>query len=922
METAKKEYLNKKTTKEVLMNRFTLLASSISLALALPALSVYAQEAPAEEAKEEQKLERIEVTGSRIKRTDMEGIAPVSVISTEDLETSGFDSFEELLQASIGNFGRTIEGNESSWTQGAHTINLRGMGANRTLVLVNGKRIPQYPTATGGSTTFVDISTFPSSAIERVEVLSGGASAIYGSDAIGGVVNIILKDSYEGSAIDLRTTATHEGGRERHRASFTTGIQSSLGQTMLVADFALDETLRYKDRDFTSRWGIDQAVLGSSTSLRFDDRQKFFHDTSKVRPTEEQCHDVLGEYAMWYPADVSSTQCRVDATSEKGLHSGKKEANLVMNHSAVLDSGWGINWLLQASHKVSERANGHKGISPDIFMDKNNPGNYSYDASDFDESVEFRLRRRMVDYGNRRDYRGSQYNYTQSLSLNKSFGDYDLDLTWSYGKATFFRRGTNQVLADKLLEIISFDPNDSNNPDKWYPLDKLTEEQQQHIYAETLTDAGSGLNQFMGVFSGDLFDYYAGTAQFALSGEWTKEWYFDEKDENTIAGNLLGQGGTQGRGERKRYAIAAEASIPLLNTLGGQTMEASIATRYDYYDDESSVGGAFTPQLGLMYRPNESLLLRANAGKSFRAPDMHRLYAGISRSFSSTNYYVDPNHPVDDSDRFESISAGNTDLKEEKGRFFNLGAVFQVGENFSGMLDFWHVSLRGAVYTESVDRILSDSYYNRTGEYTSCNDMTNLGFIMQQPEGQDYADILCVRRGTINSAYEASRGIDLELAYSWKTEDYGNFRLRTRASKTLKKEYQAFEDSPIYEETESDYLAKWKGDVSLRWSRSKWSSTLSYYYIGTAMGEDDWNVDGESVRLASKLGTFNRVNWTTSYRLAKQHRVNFAISNLFNRMPPEYIEGHPYRNSSPYFLRSQGYNVLGRMYTLSYRYTF
>src|SRR5690554_7181551 len=126
----------------------------------------------------------------------MEGVAAVTVITAEDLEQSGFTSMEDLLQASIGNTGRTIEGNESSWTQGAHTINLRGMGANRTLVLVNGKRIPQYPTATGGSTNFVDISTFPSSSIERVEILSGGASAVYGSDAIGGVVNIILKRSY------------------------------------------------------------------------------------------------------------------------------------------------------------------------------------------------------------------------------------------------------------------------------------------------------------------------------------------------------------------------------------------------------------------------------------------------------------------------------------------------------------------------------------------------------------------------------------------------------------------------------------------------------------------------------------------------------------------------------------------------------
>lgn len=900
------------------MKKLTLLASSMSMIFALPT-SVLAQQTDTTEAQE--KVERIQVTGSRITRADMEGVAPVTVITAEDFEQSGFTTIEDLLQASIGNAGRTIEGNESSWTQGAHTINLRGMGANRTLVLVNGKRIPQYPTATGGSTSFVDISTFPSSSIERIEILSGGASAIYGSDAIGGVVNIILKRSYEGSAINLRGEATHEGGRDRQRASFTTGFTTDLGQTLFVADFANDAMLRAGQRDFTNRWGVDGNNLGSSTSRRFQDRSRYYHSERDVFPTEQQCHDVLGEEALWYSADVTSTQCRFDTLTTPQLNSAKKEYNVVVNHAKDFTSGWDLNWLLQASDRTTLRGNSQKGISPDIFMDRNNPGTYSYDASDFASSYEFRLRRRLVDYDKPRDYKGDQKSYTQSLSLSRSIGEYELDLTWSYGKSTFFRRGTNQILADELLNVISFDPADSANPEKWYPLDRMTAEQAERLYADTLTDAGSGLNQYLAVLTGDLFDIYAGPVQFALSGEWTKEWYFDEKDENTLSGNLIGQGGTQGRGERKRYAVAGELAIPLLDTISGQSLEASLAVRYDYYDDLSSVKGAFTPQAGIMYRPNENWLFRANAGRSFRAPDMHRLYAGVSRSFSSTDYHIDPNHPAEP-DRFESISAGNTDLKEEKGKFYNIGAVFQLNENFSGMIDFWDISLRGAVYTESVDRILSNPYYDRTGEFTNCSELTNLGYIMQQPSDQGYSDVFCVRRGTINSAYEASRGIDLELAYAWKTDEYGSFRLRSRISRVLKKEYQAFDDSPLIEETENNYLQKWKGDVSLRWSYEKWAANVSYYYLGTGTGVDSWNIDGQLTPTTSKLGTFNRVNLNASYRPNKQHKITAGINNLFNTMPPEYALGHPNRNSAPFYLSNNGYNVIGRVYTLSYEYRF
>lgn len=908
------------------MSKPAAIASAISIALfagiTTPAFSQEtAGDTRATGTEEIGELDRIAVTGSRIRRTDYEGVAPVTVITTEDIEQSGFTSVEDFLQAAVGNVGRTIEGNESSWTQGAHTINLRGMGANRTLVLVNGKRIPQYPTATGGSTSFVDISTFPSSAIERVEILSGGASAIYGSDAIGGVVNIILKQSFDGSAINLRGETTHEGGRDRQRASFTTGINSRFGQTMLVVDFAHDEVLRQGGRKFTNRWGVDGNNLASSTSLRFQDRDYFYHDVRDVFPTEEQCRDVLGEYAVWYPLDVSSTQCRFDTLTTPGLTTGKKEYNVVMNHSKEFNSGWDVNWLLQASDRTSTRANSEKGISPDIFMDRNNPGVYSYDAADFDDPVEFRLRRRLADYGQLRNYTGEQENLTSSLSVGKAFNDYDLEMTWSYGKASFFRRGRNQMLADELLQVVSFDPADSLNPDKWYPMDRMTPEQIERLYAETLTDAGSGLNQLMAVFSGDLMELSTGPMQFALSGEWTREWYFDEKDEHTLAGNLLGQGGTQGRGDRKRYAIAGELAVPLVNSASGHMLDASLAARYDYYDDESSVGGAFTPQFGLMYRPNQSLLLRANAGRSFRAPDMHRLYAGVSRSFTSTSFHVDPNHPAEP-DRFESISAGNTDLHEERGKFFNIGAVFQPTDNLSGMIDFWNISLRGAVYTESVDRLLSNPYYDRTGEYNHCSEMSNLGFLMHQPAGQDYADVFCVRRGTINSAYEASRGIDAELEYRWDAGNWGNFRLRTRVSHVLKKEYQAFDDSPRVEETEEHYLQKWKGDVSLNWRYNQWTSNIAFYYLGAGKGIDAWSVDGGLRDVESRLGTFNRLNVNASYDFNSQHRLSAGITNLLNKMPPEYAPGHPSRNSVPYFETNNGYNVIGRIYSMSYEYRF
>lgn len=872
-------------------------------------------------------VERIEVTGSRIKRTDMEGVAPVAVITAAEIELSGFSNVEEVLQASVANAGRTIEGNESSWTQGASTINLRGMGANRTLVLVNGKRVPQYPAATGGTSNFVDTSTFPTSAVERIEILTGGASAIYGSDAVGGVVNIILKKKYDRTTLNLRHENPQHGGRDRSKISLTTGIESKLGQTMLVLEYADDEILRAGQREFTQRGGPDGTDKDSSTSAYIRDYSRVFHDVNYVMATQEQCQDLFGDRGVWYP-DESRYKCRYDSTSDDGLHTGKKEYNLVLNHTGDLSDNWQYNLLLQGSDKETARGNGQKSISPTFYMDRDNPGNYSYEAADFNRTREFRIYRRLDDYGQIRDYTGKEKNMNLSAGINGQIGDYDLELSWAYGKSKFDRYGRNQMRADRLLDIISFNPADSADPDKWYPMDKMTPEQAEYLYAETLTDAGSGMNQVQAVLTGDLLDTANGPIQFAVSAEWARDWYYDIKDEHTLSGNLLGQGGTQGRGERKRYAAAGELAIPVLDRSSGLgKMDASIAVRYDRYDDKSDVGGALTPQAGITYQPHEDWLVRANAGRSFRAPDLHRMYAGVSRSFGTTTIKMDPNHPIDLDDRYESISAGNLNLTEEKGKFWNIGVVGQLTENVSATVDFWRISLDGAVYTETVRRILENPAYNMTGQYASCNDLPSIGYIMQQLPEQDYQDLLCVRRGIINSSYESSQGIDGEVTYNLDLNDFGKFRLKANLSYTMKKEYQAFEGSERIEQTKDEYLPVWKSTVSLNWNLQDLSVNLSWYYMGTGEGWSNWTLQdaaGENYQdqVWSKLDAYKRLNLNSSYRFNKATKLTLGINNLTDTMAPVYAEGHPERNEHPYYPGNMGYNVIGRTFYAALEHRF
>jgi len=189
--------------------------SALTLAMTMAALttsSLQAAEQTAGKDANNEEIEKIAVTGSRIKRADFEGVAPVTVITAEDIANSGLSSIAEVLQASVANTGGSLNGDSDGFTDSASSVNLRGMGANRTLVLINGRRQASFPSAAGGTSNFVDVSDIPTAAVDRVEILTGGASAIYGSDAVGGVVNIILKKQYDGAKVEAKYSDTTQGG--------------------------------------------------------------------------------------------------------------------------------------------------------------------------------------------------------------------------------------------------------------------------------------------------------------------------------------------------------------------------------------------------------------------------------------------------------------------------------------------------------------------------------------------------------------------------------------------------------------------------------------------------------------------------------------------------------------------------------------
>ena len=195
-----------------------------------------------------EKVERIEVTGSRIKRADLESASPVSIITTEDMKVQGISNISDALQnLTAQSGGLTAAVNNGG--NGNATVNLRGMGSSRTLVLVNGRRM--IASGTGASST-VDLNAIPFSAVKRIEVLKDGASAVYGSDALAGVVNIIMRDDFEGFELDASYAETGEGDGEEASLSSTFGVSSDKGNVVVNVGFYDRGTVRASDRDYSA----------------------------------------------------------------------------------------------------------------------------------------------------------------------------------------------------------------------------------------------------------------------------------------------------------------------------------------------------------------------------------------------------------------------------------------------------------------------------------------------------------------------------------------------------------------------------------------------------------------------------------------------------------------------------------------------
>ena len=664
------------------------------------------------------------VTGSNLPRAETEGALPVQTITAEDIARTGTITVQDLLLLVSGNQSAGAQVPASvigPVTLGQNTASLRGLGGQRTLVLINGKRQATYA---GGiqAVEGVNLSAIPTSAIERVEVLLDGASAIYGSDAIGGVINFILRQDYTGfEATGYYGVPTRSGGGDQWnaKASAGWGDLTKDGWNVFASGFyTKQKSLLDIDRDFAKTSYIPQENLISISSNTFPafiasgDAASVGYPNCTSPYASINDPDILGPYCYYDPS--LHAQAKPDVTQYGGYLSGNFRIN--------------SQWQAYATGSYTKQEN-HWVIQPNpisgIFaLPANNPafalyGGYQtitlppgspYYPTEAAESAgvpgqPLDLRYRDVEAGNRNVTDTiDQYSAVGGVKGNWKNWDFDFDGFYNVSKAAESINSGYYYTSQRLALLNSGQVNmfGPNTPDIVSAL-KATE------FTGDTFNATSKLYGVEGKGStGDIWKLPAGSLALAVGASWYREELDQSWNSAMQTGDISGYGGNffDVNQSRDAWAVYGELGIPIVKNL-----EGTVAVRYDHYSD---IGGTTNPKFTLRWQAAKQVLLRGSYGTGFLAPSLYELYVPDNNSVT-VNGLSDPircpvteNVGIDCETQFQDTFGGNRNLKPETSFQVNAGSSSSRRRGLSLTVDWFKVNLANQITSgPSPDYILN-----------------------------------------------------------------------------------------------------------------------------------------------------------------------------------------------------------------------
>ncbi|MCD9033254.1 TonB-dependent receptor [Luteimonas sp. Y-2-2-4F] len=923
-----------------------LLASAAPLALDAPAAPAQdaaeplptPQAAPVDAAPATRDLDAVTVTGSFIRRIDSETALPVTTLSREQLDTTGATTLSEAmayLPQSAGFDNAETSTGPNAARGDAASINLRGIGSGNTLVLLNGRRIAPHPISEGAVPRLsANINQIPLGAIERVEVLRDGASALYGSDAVAGVVNTILRRDYQGAEASVRHGWVDEGDMSETSVSLLGGRNFNGGRTNVMG------FVGYYDRDplytrdkWYSRSGDLRERAGSDSTL-WDNRSVSgpygSYTTGRVGAdggfSAVRAPGLSGS-AFHIAPDGDGTQVaggamprelRYDYTPEYVLlpESTRHQVFGALNHlfgngvEATLEGFYyrADSWTSNAASPIS--ANADNGIYVPASNYYNpfgsrfyGPGTDNPDIAPMDVRINnyrpLELGPRTADVSSRA--------YQAVGGLRGQLGEWNWDGGLGYGRGETRDEAGNMLSESRLRERLALDTPDAFNPFGGPGANSQAVMDAVRIGTWREGEASLGVADFRA--TGPLMDLPGGTLQMAAGVEYRRETFDDRRDPLSNADDVIALSQTSdSSGSRNVRSGFLELSIPIFGDPnarpGFRRMEISLAGRAEQYSD---FGTAAKPKFGFSWGPTDWLLLRGSYSEGFRAPTLAQVFVGeiVRRNAGTPDpYRADvTGTPADLGDESRQvIRGGNADLGPEEAKQHSIGFVLQPGfaEGLSLSLDYFRIRQSDVIDTYGeAQQLALDHQLRSSGQGANpavvrlpVTDADRAAFEAwnaanpgdpRAPAGAvDY-----VMDTFINIAARTIAGYDASLAWRLPETRLGNFNLRLDVAYMDRYEERVSDDALATSPLRINGLPRTRGVLSVNWRRNALDAAVMANYIGSLY---DTSAPVDADGRAYKVDDWVTVNAHVGVRLAGfaggRSQLRFGANNLFDRAPP------------------------------------
>lgn len=842
----------------------------------------------ADEAKAEE-VERIQVTGSRIKQVDLESSSPVTVITATDIEMSGEITVADVLNnLSANSFGswKGVSG-YGAGDAASSNINLRGLGSDATLVLLDGRRMPGTSSSSGAS---ADTSLIPMAIVERIEVLRDGASAVYGSSAVAGVINIITKKDYEGVGVKFEYEEPDDvdGGTSRTFA-LTTGFSSDKGNIVLTFEHTNSDAIF--DSELWPVYDADNAGGAYGGYSSYSPVHNVLTSNGWMSNSDlcEQAPDVMD-----YTDGNDSGFCKYNygAVTKFNPDTEKNSVFSKFNYE-LTDNITFVGRVMAGFNETDSRYAATPVSTSPITMSADNPYNI------YEEDVLIRTRSAPI------GARDTTTEVTTSDIVLGLEGELEIGngIAWevnyqnSLSKTNVFGNNlVNDVAFQALLDSGEYDMFNMDNK-SYADWNADMEEMYQGARHTGTYEGRYESEQWDGLVSSALYESEDVTIAAVVGAEYEEITFTQKSDPESANGFISGgSGGDDVDADRDRTAayVEIQAALPF-------NIDLSAAARYEKYEQEgmTNLGKSksdfdkVVPKIGLTWRPVEELLLRSSWGESFRAPNMGEMFQSYALSFPTVRdtewCTANPGQELGGycSDAGEQVATwfgGNTELGEETGDSVTFGFVWSILDNLSVEATYYDIS-----YDDKIDSVDNDELLRIEKE---SGGLGSTPAAIERSSLDQRIDFMYT--GYINKASLETDGLDISARYNQETS-FGDFGVTLNVSKVFAFDEKADKDSQKFDSAGLQDFPDLKTDLAINWAYEDFTASWNIFYVGS---QDSGNKE-YGVTYLAHIDSYTKHNVQASWTAPTETKITLGVNNLTDEEAPTWYNGfRDYRDSS------------------------